>query len=199
MVNRPENRPEKPPFVKLADQVDLDEALEMKDVHFGKGSFMPGWREAGSPTIPAGQHFLVPLPDASNLNTWTGCVDADRVERRHIAAQLFIFRTKCIGYQRHSSVDNWELHEWMLARQKELNFENVSTPQWRKLVLRAMSAEVLTFALDFCGKRCCRPRPRPRPSVAAGQDKAKAKRHADSDSDSGSYKRQRGQSPSSSD
>ena len=125
------------PLGKLTDVVDIDEAIEMKDVHFNVGTFMPGWRDR------VGQAAL-PMPDRGNLPDWqlSTALTAraqERAERRHVAAQLFIFQQKAVShYMPCMGVSINQIHVWLDQLKSDIGFHQMSTETWRKLVDEAL-------------------------------------------------------------
>lgn len=125
------------PFGNLADAVDIDEAIEMKDVHFQVGTFMPGWRDS------VGQMALS-MPDRGGLQDWqlSTALTArarKRVERRHVAAQLFIFLQKAVShYAPCMGVSVEQIYKWLDQLKRDFGFYELSTETWRKMVDEAL-------------------------------------------------------------
>lgn len=131
----PEKLGPKKPFMKqLTNVVDLDEAEETKNVRFRCATFYVcpvGWREGnGSPEFP------FTAPDATSLISWqqSSRLDSERVCRRHIATELFIFQHKAYNVYRVMGRSNAQLHSWLREEKLHLGFNEISTQPWRDMV-----------------------------------------------------------------
>lgn len=121
------------PSGDLADVVDIDEAIEMKDVHFEVGAFVPGWRDR------IGQ-LALPMPDRGGMQDWQLSTSLTarargRVERRHVAAQLLIFHQKAVShYAPCLGVSFSQIYEWLDQLKHDIGFYELSTETWRNMV-----------------------------------------------------------------
>jgi hypothetical protein len=115
------------PSGDLADVVDIDEAIEMKDVHFHVGTFMPGWCDRI-------RQLPLPMPDRGDVREWQLSTSL-----RH-AAQLLIFLQRAVAhhYAPCLGVSIHRIYEWLDHLKHDIGFYELSTETWRNMVDKAL-------------------------------------------------------------